>query len=199
VDAIVADQAGVVERQLAQAPELARIKASEGATRQDPRRYFFGEIGHYLYEGDNALHLAAAAHRPPLVRALLASGADVGAPNRRGAQPLHYAVDGGPGSEGWQPSAQAETVAVLIESGADPNGCDKSGVAPLHRAVRNRCSGAVRALLAGGADPRLKNRKGSTPMMLASWTTGKGGSGSADTKAEQKVIVQILEDYGATA
>ena len=35
---------------------------------------------------------------------LVDAGADVEASNRRGAQALHYAVDGGPGSPRWAPS-----------------------------------------------------------------------------------------------
>jgi ankyrin repeat protein len=72
------------------------------------------------------------------VQKLIATGANVRARNRRGAEPLHYAVDGMPGSRTWNPPAQAATVARLIEAGADPNATDKSGVAPLHRAVRAR-------------------------------------------------------------
>ena len=124
---------------------------------------------------------------------LLSAGADVGAGNRRGAQPLHYAVDGGPGSPTWNPVAQADTVACLIASGADPNAVDKGGVTPLHRAVRNRCADAGRALLDGGADARRTNSRGSTPWQLATWTTGRGGVGSAESKAQQEEIVALLE------
>jgi ankyrin repeat protein len=92
----------------------------------------------------------------------------------------------------WNPRAQAAVVACLIEAGADPNALDKSGVAPLHRAVRTRCTGAVRALLAGGADPRLRNRSGATPRDLASATTGRGGTGSAEAKKEQAEILRLL-------
>src|SRR5205814_1829037 len=116
--------------------------------------------------------------------------------NRRGAQPLHYAADGIPGSDAWRPAAQAAVVAALIAAGADPNATDKSGVAPLHRAVRTRCSAAVRALLEGGADPRRTNKSGSTPIKLATQPTGRGGSGSADAKEQQALIVQLLEQHG---
>jgi len=68
--------------------------------------------------------------------------------NRRGAEPLHYAADGAPGSRNWNPQAQAEMITLLISSGANPNALDKSGVAPLHRAVRQRCAGAVDFTLA---------------------------------------------------
>lgn len=83
-------------------------------------------------------------------------------------------------------------------AGADPNAIDKSGVAPLHRAVRNRCAAAVRALIDGGADPRAPNRNGSIPLLLVTQNTGRGGSGSAEAKAQQKEIVRLLLQYGAT-
>jgi ankyrin repeat protein len=128
-----------------------------------------------------------------MARLLLSLGADVSARNRRGAQPLHYAVDGGPGSPSWDPVAQVDTVTCLLEAGADPNGVDKGGVTPLHRAVRNRCADAVRALLDGGADARRTNGRGSTPLQLAAWTTGRGGAGSGESKAQQGQIVHLLE------
>lgn len=93
--------------------------------------------------------------------------------------------------------AQAATVAALIEAGADPNAVDSNGVTPLHRAVRTRCTEAVRALLDGGADVRRKNKNGSTPMQLATRTTGRGGSGSAEAKAQQRNILRLLEQHGA--
>ena len=98
----------------------------------------------------------------------------------------------------WNPSAQTKIIARLIGAGADPNAVDKSGVAPLHRAVRNRCSAAVRALIDGGADPRAPNRNGSTPLLLATQNTGRGGSGSAEAKAQQKEIFRLLVEHGAT-
>ena len=79
---------------------------------------------------------------------------------------------------------------------AEPNALDKSGVAPLHRAVRTRCAAAVQALLDHGADARLTNGNGSTPMLLATQTTGRGGSGSTDAKAQQHEIVRLLEQHG---
>lgn len=165
-----------------------------GATRQEAQDFYFHEIGHYLYAGDTALHAAAAGYRVSLARELVKLGANVAARNRRGAEPLHYASDGGPMIRTWNPSAQAEMITFLIGSGADPNALDKSGVAPLHRAVRQRCPGAVRALLDGGADPALRNKSGSTPLRLAELTTGRGGSGSPESKACQQEILVILAD-----
>src|SRR5262249_25659272 len=76
---------------------------------------------------------------------LLAQGALVGARNRRGAEPLHYAADGGPYLPTWDSSAQGATVTRLIEAGANPNALDKGGVAPLHRAGRCPCAAALPA------------------------------------------------------
>jgi hypothetical protein len=180
---------------LAAKPELANARFKIGATRQTAETYYMDEIGHYIYAGDTALHVAAAAYHQEIVPKLIAMGANVRARNRRGAEPVHYAVDGMPGSRTWNPTAQAATVARLIEAGADPNATDKSGVTPLHRAVRTRCAAAVKALLEGGADPRWKNNSGSTPMLLATQNTGRGGSGSSEAKAQQELIVQLLREH----
>src|SRR5437660_7178707 len=183
-----------VSRRLAASPTLATASADVGATRQDAATYFFREIAHYLYAGDTALHMAAAAFRRPVAELLVAHGADCRARNRRGAEPLHYAAD----ANRWEPAAQAETIAYLLSVGADPNALDSSGVAPLHRAVRTRSLAAVRALLDGGANVRLKNKTGSTPLHLAVQTTGRGGSGSESAREQQAGIVKLLIERGAT-
>jgi ankyrin repeat protein len=197
VEAIVAGDDVATIRLLDASPLLAQARAGHGATRQAPKQNFFEQILHYMYEGDTALHMAAAAYRTRIVDELIVRGADIRARNRRGAEPLHYAVDGGPGSSAWDQHAQAKIIARLIRAGADPNAVDKSGVAPLHRAVRNRCAAAVKALIDGGADPRAPNRNGSTPILLATQNTGKSGSGSTEAKAQQNKILRLLEEYGA--
>src|SRR5690348_10875925 len=113
IQAIVDGDAATLSQLLAASPELVTARAEEGA--------YLEEIEHWLYVSDTALHIAAAAHRDDLARRLVRAGADVSAPNRRGAQPLHYAADGLPGSAYWNPEAQAATVTYLIEAGADPN------------------------------------------------------------------------------
>jgi hypothetical protein len=182
-----------VSRCLAASPSLATAPAGVGATRQDATDFFFREIAHYLYAGDTALHMAAAAFRRPIAELLVAHGADCRARNRRGAQPLHYAAD----ANHWDPTAQAETLAYLLSVGADPNALDHSGVSPLHRAVRTRSFPAVRALLDGGAKPRSPNKAGSTPLHLAVQTTGRGGSGSQHARQQQTGIIRLLLERGA--
>ena len=198
VETIVAGDGATAIGLLDASPLLASQRAARGATRRGPKSNFFERILHYVYEGDTALHMAAAAYPIRIVDELIARGADVRARNRRGAEPLHYAVDGGPGLDVWDPEAQAAIIARLIRAGADPNAVGKGGVAPLHRAVRNRCAAAVGALIDAGADPRAPNGNGSTPLLLATHNTGRGGTGSAEAKVQQTEILRMLRARGAT-
>ena len=155
--------------------------------------FFIAECHAQVYEGDTALHAAAFAYDTETARRLVEGGADVRARNRHGAEPLHAATIGAPGSANWNPARQRAVIAYLIGTGADPDAPAKGGVTPLHRAVRNRCSAAVDELLRAGADPGLANDNGSTAYELAQWTTGRGGTGSIEAKAEQQIIVELLE------
>ena len=197
-DAIASGDHLEIERRLDSSRGLARCPIRTGASRQDAETYFLAAIRHYAYAGDTALHIAAAAHQRELAESLVARGADVRARNRRGAEPLHYAADGSPGGEHWDPVRQREVIAYLVEAGADPNALDKSGVAPLHRAVRTRCSAAVSAFLENGADPLLMNKSGSTPLHLAVQNTGRSDSGSEAAKEEQGRIIVVLREHGAS-
>jgi len=178
-------------------PNLAREVIEGGASRQAAASNFIAALGCYAYAGDTALHFAAAAWRPDLVRALVAAGADVAAVNRLGAAPLHYAAAGNPDSPRWNPAAQAATIAAIAAAGAGPDARDRNGATALHRAVRTRCAAAVRALLEAGADPTLPTKNGSTPAHLATVNSGRGGSGSAAAKTQQAEIVKLLEGLGA--
>jgi len=197
VELIVSGDRENVIRWLNAAPDLMKHRAASGASRQGAKANFFARIKHYIYEGDTALHMAAAAQQRRIAEELISRGADVRARNRRGAEPLHYAVDGGPDLPLWTPEEQIAIIVGLIRAGADPNAVDESGVTPLHRAVRNRCAGAVKALIDGGADPSAPNKNGSTPWVLATLNTGKSGSGSRRAKEQQREILRILEERGA--
>jgi ankyrin repeat protein len=161
-----------------------------GVARRD--EFFIADCRAQVFEGDTALHAAAFAYEVEVARDLVARGADIRARNRRGAEPLHAAVMGGPGSPNWNPTRQRSVISYLLEEAADPNAIALGGVTPLHRAVRNRCSAAVEALLDAGADPRSRNDHGSTPSDLARWTTGRGGVGSEAAKVEQRIIIDLL-------
>jgi ankyrin repeat protein len=197
IRAIVCDDASAVAKLIGKTPSLAQECLAVGATRQAATEFYFKELGHYLIAGDTPLHAAAAGYRIDIARTLIKNGAEIAAANRRGAEPVHYAADGGPGMRGWNPLAQAEMIVFLIKAGADPNALDKSGVAPLHRAVRQRCPSAVDSLLCNGATVRLKNKSGSTPLHLAVQNTGRGGTGSPESKSCQRQIIELLLKAGA--
>ena len=180
-----------VGQALAAHPELATAQL------QRADEFFLAECHAQVYAGDTLLHAAAFAYDIETARQLVATGADVRARNRRGAESLHAAVIGAPASDHWHPRAQAEMIIYLVGVGADPNAAASGGVTPLHRAVRNRCSAAVEALLTCGADPGATNDSGSTPLMLTQWTTGRGGSGSVEAKDEQQRIVALLTSSSA--
>src|SRR5215813_12792716 len=92
--AIAAGDRARAQVMLHESTDLATRASSAGATRAAARDFFLEEIRHYIYAGDTALHVAAAAHDIVTVRTLLRLGAKSSAKNRRGAEPLHYAVDG---------------------------------------------------------------------------------------------------------
>ena len=190
---VIDGDVATMSRRLRANPALAKMASPSGATRAKASDFFFSEICHYMYGGDTALHMAAAAFSRPLAELLVLHGAECRAKNRRGAEPLHYASD----ANRSEPQAQADVIEYLISIGADPNAVDTSGVAPLHRAVRTRSLAAVRALLDGGAKPRQSNKSGSTPLHLAVQTTGRGGSGSDEARHQQAGIIHLLLERGA--
>src|SRR5262249_23262982 len=107
-------------RRLRANPALATMSSPVGAARQQAKEFFFTAIAHYLYAGDTALHMAAAAFRRPMAELLVGHGADCRARNWRGAEPLHYASD----ANRWAPEAQADVIEYLLSIGADPNAVD---------------------------------------------------------------------------
>ncbi|MEO6215342.1 MAG: ankyrin repeat domain-containing protein [Sphingomonas sp.] len=195
MNAIASGDGAAALDMLSASPALATAALNQGATRAAATENFLTEMSHYVYAGDTALHVAAAAHQPEIACTLIDRGADVAARNRRGATPLHYAADGSPGFPRWNPAHQTETIALLIASAADPNAGDKNGVTPLHRAVRTRCAGAVSALMDGGADARCQNGNGATPVVLATRQTGRSGSGSPEAMAQRAEIIRLFERH----
>ncbi len=191
---VIAGDLGEVSRQLRKSTTLATTALSVGATRANASDFFFTEISHYIYGGDTALHMAAAAFSCPMAEVLISNGADCRAKNRRGAEPLHYACDG----SGADSRIQAKVIKYLVSFGADPNAVDNSGVAPLHRAVRSRSHAAVCALLDAGANLRQPNNSGSTPLHLAVQTTGASGIGSDKAKQQGEMIIRLLMERGAS-
>ena len=193
--AIVNGDDNLVSQLLSRSPGLSVACLGAGATRKTASSFYLALIGRYLWAGDTALHIAAAAYQTKIVRKLLSAGADVHARNRLGDEPLHAAAVGQPGSRMWNARAQAQTLRRLVAAGANPNALNKTGVSPLHRTIRCRCAEAVRTLLECGADPDLRNKNGSMPILLATRNTGRGGTGLPEAKLQQKMILRLLESY----
>jgi len=89
VRSISSGDTDAIARRIAEHPAFATASAEAGATRQVSTPFFLTNIQHYVYAGDSALHIAAAAFRREVARVLVAHGADCRARNRRGAEPLH--------------------------------------------------------------------------------------------------------------
>ena len=92
------------------------------------------------------------------VRALLASGADVNAPQGDGMTALHWAAENG----------RVEIVKTLLFAGAFPDAATRNGgYTPLHLAARAGRSESVTALLEGGADSDIRSTTGVAPLHFA--------------------------------
>jgi hypothetical protein len=190
LDLIVKKDASGVADILSRHPRLADESIAE-------ERLYSSRISHWIYTGDTSLHLAAAGHRPEIVRLLLKAGADPNAArNRRRARPLHYAADAYLGNEEWDPELQVETIKLLLEAGASIDAQDRNGASALHRAVRTRSAAAAKFLLSAGADPTLRNKPGSTPFHLAVQNTGRGGSGETVAIEGQREIIETFLSAG---
>jgi hypothetical protein len=88
-----------------------------------PDEFFLAERLAQLYEGDTALHAAGFSYDPDMARDLITRGADIRARNWRGAEPLHTAVIGVPGSASWNPACQRDVILYLWP----PAGCRRRG------------------------------------------------------------------------
>jgi hypothetical protein len=64
-ETIVTDPAAA-SRSIKARPAFANEQLVVGASRQAAASYFLDEIRHYVYAGDTALHVSAAAYRPAL-------------------------------------------------------------------------------------------------------------------------------------
>lgn len=190
--------AAILEDDRAQAKALLDIDPGL-ARRGAEEEIYQAAIAHWIYAGDSALHVAAAAYRVEIARMLLAAGTEgPSARNRRGSLPLHYAADGYLENPSWDPEPQVAMIHLLIEAGSSIDAQDKNGATPLHRAVRTRCAAAAKCLLEAGANPAIRNKPGSTAFHLAVQNTGCGGTGSERARAAQHEIIQSFLARGVS-
>jgi cytohesin len=107
-----------------------------------------------------------------VMRILLDAGLDPRAKDDQGMEPIHEAASGDWGSP--------TSIRMLIEAGANADARNRDGDTPLMLAAGNGDLESARALLEGGADPKLKN-KGKTALKIArdyaEMSAGWAGSG----------------------
>jgi ankyrin repeat protein len=149
-------------------------------------------------DGSTALHLMPC-HLDSAIKSLVAGGIDVNSRRRSdGRTPLFGAV----GSEKY--------ISMFVKLGADSNIQDFKGNTPLHIAVQGlefsatpEHNAAIKALLATGADPKLKNKAGLAPIhTINNWRTHKetllvlmktGASLESRTDAGRTVLLSCLK------
>jgi ankyrin len=131
------------------------------------------------------LHWAAARGDVPVMRVLLAAGADVNAAIRDerderradvGLTPLHVATQAG----------NVEAVRFLLRHGAQLQGRDTSDNTPLHLACQAGDAPMAALLLEAGAEVSARNGVGNQPVHLAA------GTGDA-------ALLRLLLQHGASA
>ena len=103
---------------------------------------------------ESALMLASLHGLTPLVRQMVARGADV---NKPGWAPLHYAATRG----------HLEIMRFLLDQHAYIDAASPNGTTPLMMAAFYGTPSAVKLLLEAGADPLLKNDQGLTAIEFA--------------------------------
>jgi uncharacterized protein len=168
--------------------------------------------------GTSALHLAVENGHFELAIALVNAGAD---PNdqRCGYAPLHMiswvrkpnrgdSDDGDPPPIGSGKVTSLEFVKQLVPLGADVNLAQKQGAAgrgilgrvgatPLIAAASTSDVALVRTLLDLGADPKLMNADGTTPLLAATGIGLGAPEEAAGSEPEALEVVEILLKLGA--
>lgn len=133
-EAAAIGRSDLVERELANSPELIEDFSEDGFT---------------------ALSLASYFGHEDVARLLILKGADPNIPSQNGfdVYPIHSAVA----------ANQTMLAKMLMEAGADVNVSQKSGVTPLHSAAHNGNIELLIVLLEAGANVHAKTEDGKTP------------------------------------
>jgi ankyrin repeat protein len=168
--------------------------------------------------GTSALHLAVENGHFELAIALVRAGADPD-DQRCGYAPLHMiswvrkpnrgdSEDGDPPPIGSGKLTSLEFVKQLVALGADVNLAQKqgapgrgvlgrAGATPLIAAASTSDAPLVQALLDLGADPKLTNADGTTPLLAAAGVGVGAPEEAAGSEPEALEVVEILLKLGA--
>ncbi len=83
------------------------------------------------------------------------------------------------------------TVQTALELGADIHAVDQSGNTALHAAASHGMDTVIQHLVTGGADTRVLNDRGQTPLALAVYSDGIAGD--RETRASTALLLEQLE------
>jgi ankyrin repeat protein len=173
-------------------------------------------------DGTTALELAILNGHFDTAGMLAEKGADPNIADATGMAALYAAVDmdtlgeiyGRPGRKSTDRLTALDLLPILLAHGADPNATLKAatlsrahtpgepslgeGTTPLMRAAKNGDTAAMRVLMAHGADPSLRQKNGTTALMLASGVGRGQGVFAKDyaTEAELLGAVTYLVESG---
>ena len=165
---------------------------------KDPPRY-----GVYRYYGRTVgatpLVYAAMADDAPMMRLLLARGANPVVATKDGVTPLHAAAGYGRGAT-WREVSVTEEMAIeavqlALSVGNDINAADSIGETSVHHATSANLPGVVRLLAAKGAKLNVKNKYGATPLDSALGQNLPPGTAIVE---ERPVVAGVLRELGAT-
>jgi ankyrin repeat protein len=122
----------------------------------------------------------------PAVRAMIAAGVDVNAPQLDGATALHWAAH-------YDDLASAQ---VLINAGADPSAANRAGATPMRVAAANGSAAMIELLLDAGADPNEPlTPHGDTALMMAART---GVVDAIELLLRRGARIDAVETWGGT-
>ena len=129
-----------------------------------------------LGEGATPFLRAAKSGDIEMMRALVAGGADPKLTMPNGTNALMFAAglgwrNGSPAAPSYDQGSEeeaVESIRFLLGLGFDIQGANEAGDTALHAAVSGRGSETIIAfLVAQGADPEAKNKRGQTPLSIA--------------------------------
>jgi ankyrin repeat protein len=162
--------------------------------------------------GGTALIIAATMGKTDVVEALLDKGADPNIKDGNSFTALHAAVrDSDYGADRAHRAAAVATVKMLLAHGADPNArihqekptvrapneVSFEGATPLALAAEVNSLDAIKALVAGGADPKIPTAQGTTPLALSAGAgTDEQRPRSPDERALAVETAKFLVEHG---
>ena len=132
-----------------------------------------GSVGGFGGDGNRLRDMARGDDSSEIIRALLASGADLRLTTDDGTTPLMVAAGLGratftPGKQrGTRSPGAEESVKILVEAGADVNATNEADFTALHGAAFRGLDEVIEYLVAHGADINARDYRGRTAFRIA--------------------------------